>query len=91
MDQRTEFAMKAEAREIPFRQLCRDYGVSPKTGYKWIERFREGGVAAMQDQSSPAQVQGPPRPWCAASWRSRRLPTGVRARSRALYARKHSG
>lgn len=93
MDQRTEFAMKAEAREIPFRQLCRDYGVSPKTGYKWIERFREGGVAAMQDQStrpksSPAGLAE------AVVCRIVALKTAHRhwgpRKIQALYARKHS-
>jgi transposase-like protein len=25
----------------PFRELCREYGVSEKTGYKWRKRFYE--------------------------------------------------
>lgn len=52
MDQRAEFVLKAEQREVPFRQLCEEYGVSPKTGYKWVERFHAGGVAALHDQST---------------------------------------
>ncbi len=52
MDQRAEFVLKAEQREVPFRQLCEEYGVSPKTGYKWVERFHAGGVTALHDQST---------------------------------------
>ncbi len=31
--------------------LCREFGISRKTGYKWIARFKEGGVTALYDQS----------------------------------------
>src|ERR1022692_587554 len=30
--------------------LCRVHGVSRKTGYKWVGRFREGGRPALNDQ-----------------------------------------
>jgi transposase InsO family protein len=30
--------------------LCRAHGVSRKTGYKWLERFREGGTPGLRDQ-----------------------------------------
>ncbi|MEO0415327.1 MAG: helix-turn-helix domain-containing protein, partial [Verrucomicrobiota bacterium] len=46
MDQRIEFAMKA-VNCSNFRGLCREYGISPKTGYKWRERFIESGVEGM--------------------------------------------
>lgn len=52
MDQRAEFVLKAEQREVPFRELCEEFGVSPKTGYKWVERFRAGGIAALHDLST---------------------------------------
>jgi putative transposase len=50
MDQRIEFAMKA-LRCSNFRQLCREYGISPKTGYKWQQRFLEHGLAGMGEES----------------------------------------
>ncbi|MEO0415612.1 MAG: IS481 family transposase, partial [Verrucomicrobiota bacterium] len=50
MDQRIEFAMKA-VNCSNFRGLCREYGISPKTGYKWRERFIESGVEGMAEQS----------------------------------------
>jgi transposase InsO family protein len=31
--------------------LCEDAGISRKTGYKWVERYEHGGVAALVDRS----------------------------------------
>jgi transposase InsO family protein len=52
MDQREEFVLKSLEGSVPFRQLCRQYGISPKTGYKWVSRFRHGGLGALHDQST---------------------------------------
>ena len=51
MDQREEFVMKGLCEAKPFRELCRDYDISAKTGYKWMERFRQGGLAGLHDRS----------------------------------------
>ena len=32
-------------------ELCARYGISRKSGYKWLARFEEGGRAALQDRS----------------------------------------
>lgn len=32
-------------------KLCEDCGVSRKTGYKWYQRYLEGGTAALEDSS----------------------------------------
>ena len=32
-------------------ELCADYQISRKTGYKWVERYDSGGVLGLQDQS----------------------------------------
>lgn len=50
MDERIEFAMKAVSCEN-FLALCREYGISRKTGYKWRERFVEGGLGGMEEAS----------------------------------------
>ncbi len=50
MDQRMEFALKA-THAANFRELCREYGISAKTGYKWRDRFIESGLAGLQDES----------------------------------------
>jgi Transposase and inactivated derivatives len=50
MNKRSEFAQRALQADN-FRELCREYGISPKTGYKWRERFLEEGAQGMRDQS----------------------------------------
>ena len=50
MDQKMEFAMKALTCDN-FRALCREYGISAKTGYKWRKRFVQQGEAGLEDQS----------------------------------------
>ena len=48
MEQRKEFIEQA-AECSNFSELCREYGISRKTGYKWLRRFRE--TASLEDQS----------------------------------------
>lgn len=50
MNQKTEFALKSMRTEN-FRELCREYGISAKTGYKWKQRFMERGLGGMDDES----------------------------------------
>lgn len=42
MEQRKGFVLAAERGEKTISALCREYGISRKTGYKWLERAREG-------------------------------------------------
>jgi putative transposase len=38
-------------------ELCREFGISRKTGYKWEQRFLDGGVPNLIDRSSrPAEL-----------------------------------
>ena len=48
---REEFVLKTLGNMMPFTQLCAEYGVSRKTGYKWMDRFKKGGLPALYDQS----------------------------------------
>lgn len=41
-DQRKTFCARADAFGCNFSALCREYGISRKTGYKWLERYRSG-------------------------------------------------
>src|SRR5688572_17550056 len=50
MNQRVEFVMRALKTEN-FRTLCAEYGVSAKTGYKWMERFKEHGLSGLREES----------------------------------------
>lgn len=51
MDLREEFMRLAATPGANFRELCRRYGVSPTTGYKWLERYRELGRSGLADRS----------------------------------------
>ncbi len=51
MSQRFEFVVLASQVGTNFRQLCRRFGISPKTGYKWCARYATGGAAALVNQS----------------------------------------
>ena len=57
MDQRTEFVMKAQ-RSGNFRELCREYGISPRVGYKWQKRFLEHGLEGLHEQSRRPRSNG---------------------------------
>jgi transposase InsO family protein len=48
---RKELVMKVLAKELPIAELCREYGVSRKTAYKWLKRFREQGLQGLVDES----------------------------------------
>lgn len=50
MDQRTEFVLRA-LRTDNFRALCQEHGISPKTGYKWCQRFTQHGLEGLADAS----------------------------------------
>ena len=51
MDQKKEFVLKAFDPNVNFTELCTHYGISTKTGYKWVERFRHGGLPALCNKS----------------------------------------
>ena len=56
MDQRREFVMFATAEAANIRQLCRRFGISPTTGYKWLARFRRDGPPGLIEQSRRPKV-----------------------------------
>ena len=51
MSQRHEFVLLAQKRGINLRELCRRFGIAPKTGYKWLERFETEGESGLADRS----------------------------------------
>lgn len=78
----------------PFRQLCREYGISEKTGYKWRKRFYEQGYAGLEEESRaprehPNTIDGDTAAelFCLRnahpSWGAKKL--------QALYQRAHPG
>jgi transposase len=51
MDERMAFAVDWQREELSFAALCRAYGVSRKTGYKWIGRLQSDGLDGLKDRS----------------------------------------
>jgi len=49
-EQRESFVREALGEEKSFGQLCREYQISRKTGYKWCRRAFKEGVGALADQ-----------------------------------------
>jgi len=58
MEQRLTFVQAIEKGEECFAELCRAYGVSRKTGYKWRKRYEAGGLTALADGSRARHEQG---------------------------------
>ena len=51
MSERNEFIEKSKVVGCNISQLCRSYGISRKTGYKWIKREKEEGLPGLVDRS----------------------------------------
>lgn len=93
MDQRIEFAMKALACSN-FRELCREYGISAKTGYKWRERFVEQGIGGMEERSRRPQSHAnelPEAVVCEIVRLKQAHSFWGPLKIRDLYGRKHAG
>jgi transposase InsO family protein len=50
-EQRVRFVVAASSSERTVSGLCAEFGISRPTGYLWLERYREGGVAAIAERS----------------------------------------
>lgn len=48
---RREFVLSAKREDTNISRLCREFEISRKTGYKWLNRYRVGGEAALTDRS----------------------------------------
>jgi len=49
MDEKLKFVIRSFEKNSNFTLLCKEFGISPKTGYKWRERFIGGGEPALGD------------------------------------------
>ncbi|MFT3925318.1 MAG: IS481 family transposase [Myxococcales bacterium] len=67
VDQREAFVRARLRGDQPMSELCREFGISRKTGYKWEQRFLDGDVTNLVDRSSrphvlsrltPAEIRG---------------------------------
>lgn len=55
MSLRQEFLSLANQAGSNFSQLCRRFGISRKTGYKWRQRYQQTGIAGLADDSRRPQ------------------------------------
>lgn len=55
MSERLKFIAAYLEHEGSFTDLCLDFGVSRKTGYKWVHRYEADGVAALTERSRAPQ------------------------------------
>jgi putative transposase len=51
MEQRLEFVREYETELFTMTELAAQYGISRKTGYKWLERYDAAGVDGLRDHS----------------------------------------
>jgi putative transposase len=51
MDQRVRFIAEYMKDYFPFNELCLQFNISRKTGYKWVERYEEEGSKGLADHS----------------------------------------
>jgi len=63
MTERMRFVMTQETGKYGMSELCERFGISRKTGYKWLGRFSEEGPDGLRDRSrrphgSPTRTDG---------------------------------
>ncbi len=58
MDEKLGFVMDCLRGELPMTALCEDYGLSRKTGYKWLGRYREQGPEGLVEHSRAPHRHG---------------------------------
>lgn len=51
LEERIKFIHRWQEEEWNLAELCREFEVSRKTGYKWLERYEKHGVAGLANQS----------------------------------------
>jgi transposase InsO family protein len=52
VDERTRFIEDVHRSLLSFSELCRRYGISRPTGYKWLKRWRTEGPPGLKDRPS---------------------------------------
>jgi putative transposase len=73
MDEKLQFIGALIADEESMSGLCEEFGVSRKTGYKWLSRYLEQGPAGLWDRSRAPRVT----PWAISQAQAQAI-TGVR-------------
>jgi len=90
---REEFVLRTLSGGESFTDLCAEYGISRKTGYKWKERFVADGLAGLRDRSRrPERSAGSLGEACVCELVRLKTahPTWGPKKIRELHARLHS-
>ena len=88
-EQRKQFVVRATSRNGPFKEICGFFGISRRTGYKWVSRYEElGNLRDLKERSRrPHQVPNKTTPDIEgnllalrdhAGWGARRLAAALR-------------
>lgn len=51
MKLKRDFVELANRQDANMRDVCRRFGISPPTGYKWLSRYREQGMEGLEERS----------------------------------------
>ena len=51
MDQKQLFIIQWQLQEESFTDLCDEFGIARKTGYKWVKRYQENGIKGLEEQT----------------------------------------
>lgn len=92
MDQKVLFIADSLRKSGSFAELCRRYGISRKTGYKWLSRYHADGVEGLEEQSRRPHGHPETTPYSIQQAiieirQSRRILTGAKKIQSALAAR----
>lgn len=56
VDERVRFIVACAETDESFSEICRQFGISRRTGYKWLERYDEQGPPGLLDRPPVARV-----------------------------------
>jgi len=96
-EQREQFVVRATHRNQPFKEICGLFGISRRTGYKWVSRYQEvGNLRDLKERSRrPHQVPNKTTPDIEGNvlalrdhvgWGARRLAAALRRQNIQLAA-----
>ncbi len=57
MEERARFVLEAMEGWTSMSELCRQYGISRRIGYKWMARYQAEGLAALEDRRRVRRTQ----------------------------------
>lgn len=63
MDEKVLFIADYLRQVDSFSRLCKRFGVSRKTGYKWVARYGQGGLTALEERDRKRHTQATQTPY----------------------------